>query len=335
MQETGFATRGMAQRLKLRVPSVSAAPSPVTLPNLADIDLRLLRVFCVVVESGGFSAAQGKLSIRQSTISTHMAELEGRLGMRLCRRGRSGFALTHHGEAVYEACQKLFAALENFRSEVSAMQGRLVGSLNIGLLDTTVTDENNRVSAAIGAFKSGAPDVQLIVVVTSPSEIARALHDGRLHVGISTAHHREPGLVYKEVYSEQALLYCGRGHSLFEAAPHRVRIDDMRGMDYVTRGYEEERQTIQKKIKARGTAIAYPLEGIATMILSGRFLGVMPIHYANTWTDQDRMRPILPDLLRNKVPFYFITKREGREPPTVKAFRRELGLAQSAPLITG
>ena len=46
------------------------------LSQLRDLDLQLLRLFVTVVESGGFSAAQGELGIGQSTISTQMAKLE-------------------------------------------------------------------------------------------------------------------------------------------------------------------------------------------------------------------------------------------------------------------
>jgi DNA-binding transcriptional LysR family regulator len=49
--------------------------------QLSDIDLRLLRVFIAVTESGGFTAAEIKLNINRSTISTHISDLEARLGM--------------------------------------------------------------------------------------------------------------------------------------------------------------------------------------------------------------------------------------------------------------
>jgi DNA-binding transcriptional LysR family regulator len=49
--------------------------------QLSDIDLRLLRVFIAVTESGGFAAAEIKLNINRSTISTHISDLEARLGM--------------------------------------------------------------------------------------------------------------------------------------------------------------------------------------------------------------------------------------------------------------
>ena len=50
------------------------------LTNLSDIDLKLLRVFVAVAEAQGVSAAQETLLMNQSTISTHLASLETRLG---------------------------------------------------------------------------------------------------------------------------------------------------------------------------------------------------------------------------------------------------------------
>ena len=67
------------------------------LGNVTDNDLRLLRVFRAVVACGGFAAAELELNINRSTISRHIKDLEMRLGVTLCRRGRGGFALTDEG----------------------------------------------------------------------------------------------------------------------------------------------------------------------------------------------------------------------------------------------
>ena len=69
-------------------------PSRPALGQLSDMDLRLLRVFRVVADCGGMAAAELELNIGSSTISRHIKDLETRLGLRLCRRGRAGFALT-------------------------------------------------------------------------------------------------------------------------------------------------------------------------------------------------------------------------------------------------
>ena len=60
------------------------------LAQIADLDLKLLKLFKTVVECGGFAAAETELNISRSTISIHMSKLEARLGLSLCQRGRSG-----------------------------------------------------------------------------------------------------------------------------------------------------------------------------------------------------------------------------------------------------
>jgi len=77
----------------------ASAPLPPTdgrqravLGQLSDMDLRLLQVFKSVVECGGLAAAELELNIATSTISRHLKDLETRLGLVLCRRGRAGFA---------------------------------------------------------------------------------------------------------------------------------------------------------------------------------------------------------------------------------------------------
>ena len=60
------------------------------LGQISDTDIRLLRVFRSVVECGGMAAAELELNISTSTISRHIKDLETRLGLTLCRRGRGG-----------------------------------------------------------------------------------------------------------------------------------------------------------------------------------------------------------------------------------------------------
>ncbi|MDC1510275.1 LysR family transcriptional regulator, partial [Oceanospirillaceae bacterium] len=87
-------------------------PNPLILNRLSDIDLRLLRIYKTVVEAGGFAAAEVELNISRAAISMAMSDLETRLGLRLCQRGRAGFSVTESGQRVYEAILQLFASIE-------------------------------------------------------------------------------------------------------------------------------------------------------------------------------------------------------------------------------
>ena len=156
------------------------------LNNLNEGDIRLLKVFAKVVDAGGFSAAQIDLNISQSTISTHMTSLEQRLGVRLCDRGRSGFRLTERGQLIYQASQRLFAALDEFRSDAGAARNCLTGNLAVGIVDSLITNPVCCLHQAIAAFNHKAPEVQFTIRVTSPAEIERMVLEGSCDLGLGT-----------------------------------------------------------------------------------------------------------------------------------------------------
>jgi LysR family transcriptional regulator, transcriptional activator for bauABCD operon len=136
----------------------------VSVPSLSNIDLKLLRVFMTVARSGGFSLAQTDLNVSQATISIHIKNLETRLGLTLCQRGRSGFALTEDGQRVYDAANALFNHLEDFQSIVLGHE-KLVGELQIGIIDNAIFHPSFKLSEAIQKFGEIAHHVDISVHV--------------------------------------------------------------------------------------------------------------------------------------------------------------------------
>ncbi len=104
----------------------SIIPKPI-----AEYDLRLLRIFASVVENGGFSNAEAALGITRSTISIHMSNLEERMKLTLCLRGRGGFSLTEDGQTVYRAVINLFESLNDFSFLIGTLSKELSGELVI------------------------------------------------------------------------------------------------------------------------------------------------------------------------------------------------------------
>lgn len=134
------------------------------LGQLHDLDLHLLRLFVTVVEAGGFSAAQGVLGLSQPTISQRMAQLETRLGYRLCSRGKGGFALTEKGALLLDATRDLLLDVERFRQQANGVAGRLLGTVRVGMAENQDKAVNLRLAAAIAAFRRRAEAVQLELI---------------------------------------------------------------------------------------------------------------------------------------------------------------------------
>lgn len=298
------------------------------LANLSESDLRLLRVFAKVVEAGGFSAAQIELNISQSTISTHMTQLEHRLGVRLCQRGRSGFSVTEKGRLIYQASLRLFAAIEEFRSEAGAARGCLVGNLTVGIVDNLINNPACRLHDAITSFNTRAPEVQIGVQVASPTEIERSVLEGRFDLGFGACGRHSPYLTYDDLFEERQALYCGRGHPLFERSAE-ITVSDLKGQQFARRAYTAPNK-LPTGVRLSSTAVADLMESVAVFILSGRYIGFLPTHFAEQWVGQDAMRPLLESTLGYQNPIYLVLRKTEQRRPILAAFLDELQSAHCA-----
>ena len=154
--------------------------------RVSDADLRLLRIFSTVAESRGFAAAQAALNLSAPSISGYITALEQRLGVRLCSRGRSGFALTDKGAVIYREAQRLFGAMDEFVSHAGAVKGRTTGTLRIGLVDCTVSDPNAPIARAIQRFNQRENDVRIELSIAAPTALQRNVLERRLHLAIAS-----------------------------------------------------------------------------------------------------------------------------------------------------
>ena len=135
----------------------SARRPRAVLGQLSDMDLRLLQVFKAVVECGGMAAAELELNIGTSTVSRHVKDLETRLGLTLCRRGRAGFALTPEGQRVYEETLRLLASVRGFLGSIDDIHDRMGGQLAVAVFDKTASNPAARIGDAIATFTASSP----------------------------------------------------------------------------------------------------------------------------------------------------------------------------------
>lgn len=286
------------------------------LPSLNEADLRLLRVFRTVVECGGFTPAEVELNISRAAISQHMADLEKRLGLKLCRRGRAGFLLTDEGRAVHEAVGRFMSAAENFRAEINAIHARLRGELNIGITDNLVTSPRMRVTRALRALKEQGPEVRVNIRMIPPNEIERGVLDGQLHVGVVPTRRTLPGLTELSLYDEESRLYCAAGHPLY-ACP-----DDRLGEEVITTAdaVAPANMPIPESATLRVTATATDREGVAFLILTGCYIGYLPTHYARQWVDRGAMRALRPDRHSHSVEYRAVTLRSSHPNLVLETF---------------
>ncbi|GLR66940.1 HTH-type transcriptional activator BauR [Acidocella aquatica] len=297
--------------------------------QLSGIDIRLIRLFVTVVECHGFSAAQVELNLSAPTISTHMRSLETRLGVRLCQRGRSGFSLTPHGESIYIAAKRLLGALNDFSVEAGAARRQLVGELRLGMVDALLTNKNLCLADAISIFLEMSPDLRIHISTSSPNEIEKQVIDGYLHAGLGSFHRQLSLLAYHPVILERQGLFCGVRHPLFTRQPHKISMKDLEMCDYIDRSYMTDARAERLFPSLKIYNSVGTMEAIATLILSGRFIGHLPVHYAQYWIDRLEMTEIRPDIFGFDSQFHIITRAGKSRPLLFDAFIRALKVAQT------
>lgn len=295
--------------------------------QLSDMDLRLLRVFKSVVDCGGMAASELELNIGTSTISRHIKDLETRLGLTLCRRGRGGFSVTAEGERIYQETLRLLSSADQFRSSVDDIHRNMGGQLNVAIHDKTATNPAAKIAEAITLFGERAPGVALNLHVAPINPIERGVLDGQFQIGIIPTHRSSDSLVYEDLFEESMLMYCGTQHPLFHGSHAKLDWDDIHSLPFAALGHHSPNMKITREMRLSRKATGFDQEAIATLILSGRYLGFLPDHYAEGFASCKLMRVVKPKQFRYKCSFVGILRRSPQPSRVSLAFWECLLLA--------
>ncbi len=288
-----------------------------------DVDLKLLRVFVTIVECGGLSAAESRLNIGRSTISAHLSDLEVRLGVKLCKRGRSGFELTEPGRITYQASLELLQQCEAFANTVAGSKHKLSGRVTIAIIDTLVSDPRCGVAQAIAALKHKSDSIQFDIYVCEAREVETAVANGRSLLGIGVSRHHIRGLDYTPLHNETNYLYCAAGHPLFNCKTQEMSKLLARA-EMITSNYLRDKERRNDDLNYQNNATAYHDEGIAHLILSGKFIGYLPEHYASHWVDKGLFKAILPQQYCYQIPVVLITSKSHSATPLAQAMIEQI-----------
>ncbi|SHH95540.1 LysR family transcriptional regulator [Ferrimonas marina] len=288
-----------------RAPSL---PKPV-----GDYEIKLLRIFLTVVECGGLAAAESTLNLTRSTISIHIKNLEQRLGLVLCVRGRRGFRLTEQGEKTYQAALELMRALDQFSHQVGDMDPTLRGDLILHCSDELALASPLKLPDTIAQLAKQQPQLQLVLQTATIPEIEQAVLSEQAHVGVLPHYRNIDGLVYYPLFSETMYLACGRRHPLFTRTDSEIEDSEVLACGTVHPGVElnEAGRKILRKMHL--TARAYHYETRAALVLAGTHLGFFPKSYLEPYLAQGQLRLLQPERFCYPVQHALVCKAGARE----------------------
>ena len=264
-----------------------------SLGQIGDHEIKQLKVFKSVVDCGGLSAAETVLNIGRSTISSHISNLEARLNLVLCKRGRGGFSLTEEGVIIYDMTESLLESLDAFRTTVNNLNVSLTGRLRLALSDNVSLDPRSHFPELIQRFSKEAPEVLLTTDVASMSNIERMVLNDEADIGFIPYHRQLEGLNYVPLYSDDCYLYCSANHSLafMNEADQNLHADEYPATHAGLKPHEAVSDQI---VNMKLSAISYFYDSRLALILSGQYIGFLPDQFAQAYLDKGDIVKVAP-----------------------------------------
>ena len=176
------------------------------------MDLRQLEVFARVVDTRSFSRAAEALRLTQSTISEHVRLLEEEVGARLFDRLGRETVPTRAGDLLYGYAQRLLTLREEAQQALQQFLGQISGGLTVGA--STIPGEYV-LPPLIGAFREKFPQVSIALHIGDSREIADAVVEGRVELGVIGARPEQRTLRAVELMPDELVVVVPPGHAWF------------------------------------------------------------------------------------------------------------------------
>ncbi|MDC0739580.1 LysR family transcriptional regulator [Cognatishimia sp. SS12] len=269
--------------------------------RLSDIDLRLLRVFKAVAETGGFVKAQAQLGISQPAISAHIANLEQRLNVRLCNRGRQGFSLTIAGKAVLDETEQLLNHLDSYAARLNEIGSRSTQLIRIGVVDCLVTDAANPVTQAIAAVHGAFAQLRIRIGVYDYLDSLTELRAGRLDivvVGTTWAAKAPDDLETLHLYDEKSGLFCAPHHPCAQTTDADAQYELLKQSKISAHSFLNNPidESLEIHLLDENAEVSQGnIESTTYLTLAGTHVGLIPLHYAKNWVDSGALCPVAHD----------------------------------------
>lgn len=189
------------------------------------MDIKLLRSFRELAETGHYGRAAAKLHITQSTLSKQIKALEDDIGCVLFERGRRGAALTSLGRLFLKEARSLLQHSDEVEAKMRGAGSGALGSLDMAFgFSTLITAPR-----LIAGFREAVPDCQITLNDMSSAEQHRRILSGRLDVGFCRAPEQAGGLTFAPVFTEHLAVVVPPGTEI----PPQGRLSALNRLGFV------------------------------------------------------------------------------------------------------
>lgn len=169
------------------------------------MDLRQLRYFSKVVETGSFSKAANQLHVAQPALSQHVRHMEDELGITLLHRSTQGVATTEAGERLLRHAKRILAEVAEIPDSVRGEAVALRGEVRFGMPGTV---SELLAAPLIESARARYPGARIRVVEAMSGFILGWLKRGDVDLAMIYATSDPRGLAVHHALSEEICLFA-------------------------------------------------------------------------------------------------------------------------------
>ncbi len=166
-----------------------------------------LRTLHQIARLQSFSRAAEALHLSQPAVSLHVRQLEQALGMPLLERVGKRAGTTRAGMLLLQRAGRALEALDAAAASIHALRGVVAGRVRLG---TGATASIYLLPPILRRLRTRYPEVELVIVTGNTSDIAKAVTENTLDVGVVTLPVRPRQLVVTPFYTDRLVAIAPR-----------------------------------------------------------------------------------------------------------------------------
>lgn len=265
------------------------------------MDLRKLKYFAKVADTGGFRRASEALNIAQPALTRQIQALEADLGVPLLFRSASGVTPTAQGEILLEEIRIILSRIEGLRSRVTPKSGEAKGEVRLGLPPALA---DIFFGTLIERVRSKHPDVH-IICREGAGGLAESIENGSLDLAIVSIASKRANYKCRIEYLLKEQDYIITSKRILPEKPF-VTIDEMLSRPLVlTPMPNDRRRNLERLARERGVKLnviaeAATMSAQINLVLRELGSAVLPYSAAQLMKKEQRVALIPVEKLQSR-----------------------------------
>ena len=175
------------------------------------LTLRQLQIFVAVCRAGSTAGAADQIALSQSATSAALGELEGVLEAKLFDRVGKRLVLNDNGRVLLPQAMQMLDAATTIEKQFTEPGDTGGPGLQIG---ASTTIGNYLLPSILGGYVAPGTDAYARVLIANTSDVARAVANFEVDVGLIEGPCHEPDLQVEPWLQDELIIVCAVNHPI-------------------------------------------------------------------------------------------------------------------------